>query len=44
LQLLSNELSDTVSYNSAITACGNAGRWQHALALFDEMPRKADKS
>lgn len=33
-----------VSYNTAIRACGDAGRLSEALALMDEMERKGVKA
>lgn len=33
-----------VSYNTAIRACGDAGRLDEALALMDEMDRKGVKA
>eukprot|EP00975_Prorocentrum_lima_P033262 6981190-Prorocentrum_lima.AAC.1 len=29
---------DTISCSAAISACGKAGRWPEALALFGRMP------
>lgn len=33
---------DTISYNSAINACSNAGEWQGAVSLLEEMRRNRD--
>ena len=30
---------DTVSYSSAISACGNRAKWERTVVLLDEMRR-----
>ena len=45
MQLLRGEvLPDIISYNSAITACGNAEQWQQALALLWEIPNQVHRA